>query len=82
MGDGLFGLTGLFRFRPNIVMKGAGAWAEDAWEEIRIGSETAPKISLVSPCARCLVCFSFLLLPSLLPSQFVHVYRNVDFLLV
>ena len=61
--NGLIGLTGLYRFRPNIVMKGAGAWAEDAWEEIRIGSETAPKMTLVSACARCLVCFFFLFLP-------------------
>ena len=40
-------------------MKGAGAWVENEWEEIRIGSKTAPKITLVTPCARCLVCFIF-----------------------
>jgi len=43
------------RFRPNIVLKGAGAFAEDGWEEISFGSEAAPSITLVSKCARCLL---------------------------
>ncbi|KAF8868096.1 MOSC domain-containing protein [Infundibulicybe gibba] len=43
------------RFRPNIVIKGGGPFAEDMWEEIAIGSETAPGITLVSKCARCLL---------------------------
>jgi len=43
------------RFRPNIVFKGAGAFAEDSWEEISIGSKDAPAITLVSKCARCLL---------------------------
>ncbi|KAF9041165.1 hypothetical protein BDP27DRAFT_1347363 [Rhodocollybia butyracea] len=47
------------RFRPNIVLCGAGPFAEDNFEEISIGrdSETTrkPGILLVSKCARCLL---------------------------
>ena len=43
------------RFRPNIVFKGGGPFAEDRWEEICIGSEGTPSITLVSKCTRCLV---------------------------
>jgi len=43
------------RFRPNIVFKGAGAFGEDQWEEISIGSKDAPAITLVSKCTRCLL---------------------------
>ncbi|TFK41978.1 MOSC N-terminal beta barrel domain-containing protein [Crucibulum laeve] len=43
------------RFRPNIVFRGGGPFAEDDWEEIAIGSESAPRISLVSKCTRCLL---------------------------
>lgn len=43
------------RFRPNIVFSGAGAFGEDQWEEISIGSKDAPVITLVSKCARCLL---------------------------
>ncbi|KAH8119736.1 hypothetical protein DFH11DRAFT_1685253 [Phellopilus nigrolimitatus] len=43
------------RFRPNIVLGGAGVpWAEDVWETIRIGKNTS-SISLVSKCTRCLL---------------------------
>ncbi|EIN14228.1 hypothetical protein PUNSTDRAFT_58474 [Punctularia strigosozonata HHB-11173 SS5] len=48
------------RFRPNIVLKGAGVpFAEDLWEEITIASNVsssgdAMHIVLVSPCTRCL----------------------------
>ena len=45
----------LFRFRPNIVFEGGGPFAEDQWEEIRIGSPDGPTITLVSKCTRCLV---------------------------
>jgi uncharacterized protein len=40
------------RFRPNIVVAGAEAFAEDEWHTIRIG-ETI--VELVKPCARCRV---------------------------
>jgi len=43
------------RFRPNIVFEGGGPFAEDHWEEVKIGSTTAPTISLVSKCVRCLL---------------------------
>ncbi|KAL1739357.1 hypothetical protein HDZ31DRAFT_49518, partial [Schizophyllum fasciatum] len=43
------------RFRPNIVLKGAGAFAEDSWEEIAVGDASSPGITLVSKCTRCLL---------------------------
>ncbi|KAK0199089.1 MOSC N-terminal beta barrel domain-containing protein [Armillaria mellea] len=46
------------RFRPNIVFKGAGPFAEDMWEEIAIESGPvldAPGILIVSKCVRCLL---------------------------
>lgn len=43
------------RFRPNIVVQGAGPFAEDAWAEVCIGSREAPIVRLVSKCTRCLV---------------------------
>jgi len=47
------------RFRPNIVVKGAGIpFAEDAWQKIAVGtsqSDESQSISLVSKCARCLL---------------------------
>lgn len=43
------------RYRPNIILKGGGAFAEDGWDEISIGADDAPAISLVSYCTRCLL---------------------------
>ncbi|KAK7040164.1 hypothetical protein VNI00_009970 [Paramarasmius palmivorus] len=44
------------RFRPNLVLKGAGPFAEDGWEEITIGSDSAaPRILVVGKCTRCLL---------------------------
>ncbi|KAF8167503.1 MOSC N-terminal beta barrel domain-containing protein [Crassisporium funariophilum] len=43
------------RFRPNIIITGGGPFAEDQWEEISIGAEGAPAITLVSKCTRCLL---------------------------
>jgi uncharacterized protein YcbX len=40
------------RFRPNIVVAGCEPYAEDGWEQIRIGAIT---LSLVKPCARCAI---------------------------
>lgn len=40
------------RFRPNIVITGAHAWAEDGWRRITIGPVT---LDLPKPCTRCVV---------------------------
>lgn len=40
------------RFRPNIVVTGASAWAEDSWKKIKIGDIT---LAIVKPCTRCVV---------------------------
>ena len=38
------------RFRPNLVVKGCDPYAEDGWNQIRIGDV---KVTIVKPCARC-----------------------------
>lgn len=38
------------RFRPNIVVKGCKPFAEDTWNQIRVGDV---KLAVVKPCARC-----------------------------
>jgi uncharacterized protein len=40
------------RFRPNLVVEGSQAWAEDAWREIKIGTV---RLRVVKPCGRCVV---------------------------
>ncbi len=40
------------RFRPNFVVSGSDAFAEDHWKQIRIG-ETL--FNIVKPCARCVI---------------------------
>ena len=40
------------RFRPNLVVKGTEAFAEDNWKAIRIGDIT---FNLVKPCSRCVI---------------------------
>jgi len=40
------------RFRPNIVVKGCEAFAEDTWKRIKIGRV---EMALVKPCPRCVV---------------------------
>jgi uncharacterized protein YcbX len=40
------------RFRPNLVVSGAGAFAEDGWKKIRIGEAI---FHIVKPCARCVM---------------------------
>ncbi len=40
------------RFRPNAVVTGAPAWAEDRWRRIRIG---AVCFRVAKPCGRCVV---------------------------
>ena len=44
--------VGMNRFRPNIVITGNVAWAEDQWQEISIGGI---QLSLVKPCSRCIM---------------------------
>ena len=40
------------RFRPNLVVRGAEAWAEDDWRRIRVG---AAVFRVVKGCARCVL---------------------------
>ena len=40
------------QFRPNLVVEGAGAWAEDAWTRVHAGDVT---LRVVKPCDRCTV---------------------------
>ncbi|MGC8120503.1 MOSC domain-containing protein [Marinobacter sp. VGCF2001] len=40
------------RFRPNIVVEGAPAWAEDAWARVSVGDV---RMNLVKPCSRCVM---------------------------
>jgi uncharacterized protein YcbX len=40
------------RFRPNIVIEGAEAWAEDGWRLIRIGGV---QFRVAKPCDRCVM---------------------------
>ncbi len=42
----------MHRFRPNLVVSGVEAFAEDAWERVRIGEVD---FLVVKPCARCVV---------------------------
>lgn len=57
------------RFRPNIVIKGDGAWTEDAWKTVRINGSGSSSITVdvVARCARCQVpnvdCVSGLRIP-------------------
>jgi uncharacterized protein len=40
------------RFRPNLVVTGCSAFAEDAWRRIRVGEVV---LHLVKPCERCVI---------------------------
>jgi len=40
------------RFRPNLVVKGCEAFAEDTWKRIRLGEV---ELAVVKPCDRCVV---------------------------
>lgn len=42
----------MLRFRPNIVVEGTEAFAEDGWKELQIGNH---KFLIVKPCARCIM---------------------------
>ena len=40
------------RFRPNLVVKGSKAYAEDTWNKIQVGDV---ELAIVKPCDRCVV---------------------------
>ncbi len=40
------------RFRPNAVIDGAPAWAEDGWRRVRLGDVV---LRVAQPCARCVI---------------------------
>lgn len=40
------------RFRPNIVIDGCGAFAEDEWRRLRVG---ALEMTVAKPCSRCVM---------------------------
>ena len=42
----------MLRFRPNLVIEGSGAFAEDGWKRIRIGDV---EFRVVKPCSRCIL---------------------------
>ncbi|MFJ4143681.1 MOSC domain-containing protein [Pseudomonas sp. NPDC089734] len=42
----------MLRFRPNLVVEGAEAFAEDGWKRIRIGDM---EFRLLKPCSRCIL---------------------------
>ncbi len=48
--EGIPGQWGMRRFRPNVAINGARAWAEDGWKRIRVGGA---ELELVKPCVRC-----------------------------
>ncbi|MEL4014328.1 YcbX family protein [Dryocola clanedunensis] len=41
----------MIQFRPNLVVTGAEAWAEDSWQIVRIGGVT---FDVAKPCSRCI----------------------------
>lgn len=43
---------GMERFRPNVVISGTSAYAEDEWRRVRIGSI---EFEVVKPCSRCVI---------------------------
>ena len=42
----------MIRFRPNLVVRGAPAWAEDGWRRVRVGEA---EFRAVKGCARCVI---------------------------
>ena len=42
----------MLRFRPNLVVEGSEAFAEDGWKRIRIGDV---EFRLVKSCSRCIL---------------------------
>jgi uncharacterized protein len=50
--EGAHAALSMVRFRPNVVVSGAVAWAEDDWRRIRIG---VAEFRAVKGCARCVL---------------------------
>lgn len=48
----LDGALPMLRFRPNLVVQGCAAYAEDGWRRIRIGGLT---FRVAKPCSRCVI---------------------------
>lgn len=44
--------SSMLRFRPNLIVAGAGPWQEDRWRELQVGDV---HLALVKPCDRCSV---------------------------
>jgi uncharacterized protein YcbX len=68
----------IHRFRPNVVVSGASAWAEDGWKRIRIGGV---EFDNVKPCGRCLVTTTDQLTGERMgdePLRTLATYRKVD----
>jgi uncharacterized protein YcbX len=42
----------MLRFRPNLVIEGSDAFAEDGWKRLRIGDV---EFRAVKPCSRCIL---------------------------
>ena len=42
----------MLRFRPNLVIEGCEAYAEDGWKRLRIGDL---EFRVVKPCSRCIM---------------------------
>ncbi|XP_062573249.1 mitochondrial amidoxime-reducing component 1-like [Saccostrea cucullata] len=42
-------------FRPNIVISGCEAFAEDCWDELRIGDKDPLSFRILDPCTRCVL---------------------------
>ena len=40
------------RFRPNIVVSGCAAYAEDSWKQVKVGELI---LRIVKPCSRCVI---------------------------
>ena len=42
-------------FRPNLVLRGCEAFAEDTWDSISVGSDARVHLERVGPCVRCVL---------------------------
>ena len=42
-------------FRPNLVLSGCEAFAEDTWDSISVGSDAGVPLERVGPCVRCVL---------------------------